>query len=45
MTAMTDGGSSLLTLGVRMAIISGFLAMHMLAVLIQMALETALISS
>jgi hypothetical protein len=33
MTAMTGGGSILLTLGVRLASISGFLAMDMLAVL------------
>jgi hypothetical protein len=30
---MTDGGSGLLTLGAARAIISGFLAMHILAVL------------
>ena len=45
MTVMTDGGSGLLTLGAARAIISGFLVIHILLVLIQMALETVLIRS
>jgi hypothetical protein len=48
MTAMTDGDSGLLTLGVRVASISGFLAMHIVRVLIAMRrvlLPTVLISS